>query len=120
MPSLSSPYWFALMPALRMSWQKSLRQLASLRSRRTATHQIQPIQPLPQPREHLLDLLEGAEVAPDPLDADLLALFLALLGNLGDRLVALLLLAVDHDDMAALEGERTRDLKANAEGPACG
>lgn len=81
---------------------------------RPRTHQIQPLLLLGETPKHLLDLLQVPQITPDPLNLCLRALLL----DLTDRLVPLLLLPVDHDDARAGLGERTGDLVPDAEGSA--
>ena len=65
-----------------------------------------------QLREDGADLREIAQVAVLPLDLGVGGLAL----DLGDGVVALLLLAVDHDDTGAGVGEGARDLVSDAQG----
>lgn len=65
--------------------------------------------------EDLLGLLEAPEIAPDPLDVGLAT---CLLLELGDSLVALLLLAVDEDYSSVGLDESSGDLRQRDSGSA--
>jgi hypothetical protein len=112
MPSAVSPYWFALMPAERMSYTTSGQHLDSHsggrgpRGGRAGSYQIKAFLTLPDPREDGFDLLEIPHIAAYPLD---LGISVGLLFYLLDRLFTLVSLSVDHDDAGAIEDEGTGD-----------
>jgi hypothetical protein len=75
---------------------------------------VEPVERLGELGEDVADHGEAAEVALLPLDLGAGRLLL----DLGDGRVALLFLAVDHDDAAAGVGEGSADLVADSQGAA--